>query len=228
MVNVSRLVMRLSAIGADGWFTLLLSNLVLAATLGLSLGLPLRYVVRTARNAPVLAPPGSMLVVLGMRLSKGAVTGDYVKRLERAISLYSDDSNRYILVVGGLTGASVVSEAAIGSEYLKSRGVCAEQISIEDASRHTLENLRNARSLMASNGFERLTIISSRYHLARSRVIAQGLGMKPDLCAAEDEFRLEVAAIPRLLLEAYYIHWYHTGAIWTHMTRSKNSLERIS
>jgi uncharacterized SAM-binding protein YcdF (DUF218 family) len=228
MVNVSRLVLRLSAIGADGWLTLLFSNMALAATLGLSLGLPLGHVVRTARNASVLAPPGSMLVVLGMRLGKGAVTGDYVKRLERAIRLSRDDSNRYILIVGGLTGTSVVSEAAVGSEYLVSRGVRAEQIRTEDASRHTLENLRNVRCLMELYGLDRFTIISSRYHLARSRIIAQGLGMNPDLCGAENEFRLKMAVLPRLLLEAYYIHWYYTGAIWSRLMRSKKSLERIS
>ncbi len=225
---MGRLALRLGAIGADGLFTLLLSNIVLAATLGLSLAWPLRHVVRTARNAPVSVSPGSMLVILGMRLANGTVTRDYALRLERARRIYSDDNSRHILIVGGVTGAAVVSEAAAGSEYLVSRGVRAEQILVEEASRHTLENLRNARSLMESTGFDRFSMISSRYHLARSLIIAQGLGLNPDLCGAEDEFRLQVAGLPRLLLEACYLHWYYTGAIWSRLTRSKKSLERIS
>jgi len=225
---VGLLTLRLGAIGADGLATLLLSNLVLVATLGLSLGWPLRHVVRTARNASVLAPAGSLLVVLGMRLREGVVTPDYALRLERARQLYSDNNSRYIMIVGGVTGAIAVSEAAAGSEYLVSRGLDAEKILIEDASHNTLENLRNARSLMESKGFGRFSMISSRYHLARSLIIAQGLGMNPDLCAAEDEFQLQAAWLPRLLLEACYIHWYYTGAIWSRLTRSKKSLERIS
>jgi len=225
---VDRLILRLGAVGADGLFTLFLSSLVVAATFGLSLGWPLRHVVRTARSAHITAATGSMLVVLGMRLGKGAVTGDYARRLERAIRLYRQDDKRTILVVGGSTGSSVASEAATGCDYLISRGVRAEQIHLEDASRDTLENLRNARCLMQSNGVARFTIVSSRYHLARCRIIAQGLGMHPDLCGAEDAFRLDMAGLPRLLLEAFYIHWYYTGAIWSHLTRNKKSLERIN
>jgi uncharacterized SAM-binding protein YcdF (DUF218 family) len=216
------------ALGADGLLTLLLSTLVLTATFGLSLGWALRHVVRTARRAPAMAPAGSMLVVLGMRLGRGAMTGDYARRLERAISLFRNDNSRVILVVGGCTGASDTSEAATGRDYLIAHGVHAEQIHIEDASRHTLENLRNVRCLMKSIDSDRFTIISSRYHLARSRIIAQGLGMNPDLCGAEDAFRLELAGLPRLLLEAFYIHWYYTGSIWSRLTRNRNSLERIS
>lgn len=225
---MARLVSRLGTIGADGLLTLLLSNIVLAATLGLSLAWPLRHVVRTARNAPVVVPPGSMLVILGMHLSDGTVTRDYALRLERARQLYSDDNSRYILIVGGVTGTAALSEAEAGSDYLVSRGVRAEKILVEEASRHTLENLRNARSLMKSRGVDRFSMISSRYHLARSQIIAQGLGMNPDLCGAEDQFRLQAAGLPRLLLEACYLHWYYTGAIWSRLTRSKKSLERIS
>lgn len=221
-------MLRLGALGADGLFTLLLSNIVLVGTIGLSLGWPLRYVIRTARNASVMATPGSVLVVLGMRLSKGSVTDDYVRRLERAIKLYYDDNNRYILIVGGLTDASLLTEASRGSEYLISCGVRPEQIFIEDASRHTLENLRNARAVMESNNFAKFTIITNRYHLARSLIIAEGLGMNPDLCGAEDCFKLAMTRLPCLLLEAYYIHWYRTGTIWSRLIRSEKSLERIS
>jgi uncharacterized SAM-binding protein YcdF (DUF218 family) len=226
--RVDRLVQRLGAVGADGLFTLFLSSLVLVATFGLSLGWPLRHVVRMARSAPVMAATGSMLVVLGMRLDKGTVTDDYARRLERAIRLYRQDDKRTILVVGGLTGSSIASEAATGCDYLTSRGVRAEQILLEDASRDTLENLRNARCLMKSNGVDRFTLISSRCHLARCRIIAQGLGLNPDLCGAEDVYRLEIAGMPLLLLEAFYIHWYYTGAIWSRLTRNNKSLERIS
>lgn len=225
---MDRLLPRLAAIGTDGLYTLLLSNLVLVLTAGLSLWWPLRNVVNTARNAPVAVPPDSALVVMGMRLDHGEVTGDYVTRLERAIRIYRDDGGCVVLIVGGLTGTATVSEASRGRDYLLTRGVCPEHILIEDASRNTLENLRNARSMLEVCGYREISIISNRYHLARSMKIARGLGMKAGLCGAEDECGPLAALLPRLLLEAYYIHWYHTGTVWSRLTRNRKSLERIS
>ena len=218
----------LGTIGVDGLFTLLLSNIVMVATAGMSLALPLSYVIRTARNSPSVSPSESLLVVLGMRMENGVISDDYSLRLKRAAKIYAKDNNKRILTVGGITDASMTSEASRGSEYLISCGVKPEHVSIEDRSRHTLENLRNVRALLHSNGFDQFTIITNRYHLARSFVIAQGLGLEPELCAAEDEFRIEPNMFFRLLLEAYYVHWYKTGSIWSHLIKNRKSLERIS
>ncbi len=220
--------MRLQAYGTDGLFTLLLSNIVIMVTAGLSLVLSLLYVIRIARSAPVSAMPESILVVLGVRLDNNKVNTDYQYRLDRVIGLCNEDSSHPVLVVGGNTGFSSVSEASMGVAYLVAQGISPERISVEDISQHTLENLRNIRSFMNSNGIDDFTIISNRYHLARVLVISRGLGMKPCLCAAENDFALELAKLPRLLLEAYYINWYHTGEIWSRLVRNRKSLERIS
>jgi uncharacterized SAM-binding protein YcdF (DUF218 family) len=149
-------------------------------------------------------------------------------RLERARKLCCSDRQRVALVVGGRTGTAGVTEAARGRQYLITRGMSPERVLVEDASRHTLENLRNARSLLMVKDLECCTLISNRYHLARCQVIARGLGMDPELCAAEDSFLPTLAMVPRLLLEAYYIHWYRTGALWSRLIHSKKSLARIS
>lgn len=215
-------------IGADGLVTLLLSNVVMLLTAGVSLGLSLTHVVRIARNARVVPSVDSVLVVLGMRLRDGEISPDYALRLKRAIEIFKHDHSRYILTVGGCTGGSLISEASKGSMYLISKGVEPGHILTEDASRHTLENLRNVRALLRAKNVSVFTIITNRYHLARSRVIAKGLGLTPELCAAEDEFSLSLVGLPRLLLEAYYIQWYWTGAAWSRITRNRKSLERIS
>ena len=218
----------LNTIGVDGFFTFFLSNIVMAATAGLSLGLSLFYVLRTARSAPVVPPSGSVLVVLGMRLNNGVISKDYAMRLTRARKIYLNDNKRLIVTVGGITDASDVSEASKGKQYLISYGANPEHILTEDESTHTLENLRNVRSLLKSNNLKKFTLITNRYHLARSLVISEGLGLKPHLCAAENELIVKLDMLPRLLLEAYYVHWYKTGAVWSRMIRNKKSLERIS
>ena len=215
------------SIGVDGLVTLMLSNVVILVTVGASLGLSLLYVIRTARNASSVSPSESVLVVLGMRMDKGKISEDYALRLKRAAKIYAKDKKRHVLAVGGVTDASMISEASRGREYLFSCGVNPEHVLIEDMSRHTLENLRNVRNLLQSKGLGHFTIITNRYHLARSLVIAEGLGLKPSLCAAEDDFRLGLIMLPRLLLEAYYVHWYKTGSIWSQLINNKKSLERI-
>ena len=226
--NLGKSIMRLEAIGADGLFTLVLSNIVVIATAGLSLGWSLLYVIRVAISAPVKSRPGSKLVVLGMRLDNDRISADYQSRLERVITLCNDNNNCHVLIVGGNTGSSRMTEASRGFEYLVERGVSPDRLSVDKQSRHTLENLRNVRYLMASNGIDDFTIISNRYHLARVLVIARGLGMNPCLCAAENAFLLKMKSLPRFLLEAYYIHWYHTGACWSRLIRNRKSLARIS
>lgn len=228
MFRADNLAMRLQAYGADGLLTLLLSNIVIMATAGLTLVLSLLYVTRIARSAPVTARTGSVLVVLGMRLDNNNVNIDYQYRLDRVIALCNEDSSHPVLVVGGNTSSTGVTEASMGVAYLVAEGINPERISVEVMSRHTLENLRNIRSFMNSNGVDDFTIISNRYHLARVLVISRGLGMKPCLSAAENDFVLEMAKLPRLLLEAYYINWYHTGAIWSRLVSNRKSLWRIS
>lgn len=229
-VKVKHFMSRTRTFGDDGLLTLLLSNVVLLLTAGLTLGWSLLYVIRVARTAETTASRDSVLLVMGLRLEKNDISRDYNKRLDRAVNLYNAARirNRYhnILVVGGLTGGQV-SEASLGRDCLIRQGIPMEHIDIEDASVHTLENLRNARAIMKSKGFEKITIITSRYHLARSMIIAEGLGMHPLLCGAEGSFSFMIRQIPRLLLEGYYIHWYYTGAMWSRITRNRKSLGRI-
>lgn len=213
---------------ADGLFTLLLSNAVIVVTGGVFFLLQLQRVVNTARRVTIRSRPASLLLVLGMRLRGGEVRKDYARRLDRALALYGEHPGSRILVLGGSPDGRTVTEADRGKAYLVSRGIDPDHILLEDASRHTLENLFNARRVLAAGAYERVTLISSRYHLARCQMIAAGLGLHPELCAAEDRFSPTAGLIPRLFLEAYYLHWYQTGAVWSRLVRSHGSLARIS
>ena len=213
--------------GADGLFTLLLSTVVVVATCGLSLGWPLRHILRAANNAPSKVPAASLLVVLGMRLRKKEVGPDYAVRLDRVIKLCREDNSRKILIVGGRTGNDEISEAEKGEEYLTASGINPEQIHLEQSSLNTLENLRNMRAMLIPNEADNIALITNRYHLARCELISRGLGLFPKLCGAEDRFVMSGALLVRLLMEAYYIHWYHTGVIWTRVSGSRKSLSRI-
>jgi uncharacterized SAM-binding protein YcdF (DUF218 family) len=213
--------------GWDGLAMLVLSNLLLLATLGLSGLWLLRRVWRIARDAPVAEVDGDWVVVLGARLIHDQVAPGYARRLRRAAALHQADPRRRILLVGGRTGGSV-SEAERGRDFLRALGLPVSSLFIEDQSLNTLDNLRQARRLLAGDGARPFVLVTSRYHLARGQALARGLGLRPVLCAAEDRLRLDPWTLWRLGLEAWYLHWYEVGKTWSRWTGSRHSLARIT
>ena len=225
--KMQRRFARQRAMGWDGLGTLLLSNILLLATLGLS-GLWLfRQVWRIARDTPFQVVESGWVVVLGVRLQGDQVSSDYACRLERAAALCRADSQRRILLVGGQTGGSV-SEAERGRQFLIKKGLPIDLLSIEDQSLHTLDNLRRARQVLGEDRTQSWVLVTSRYHLARSEILARGLGLHPVLCAAEEHLHLDPLVLWRLALEAGYLHWYKVGRAWALWTGRHRSLARIT
>ncbi len=221
-----RMMLYLRMLEGDGVFTLLLSNLVLIATFCVPLLFCFSRVLRVAQGASSDSTSGGLLVILGLCLKDNQATEDFISRLDRALLLYREMDDKKILLLGGVTKGNSVSEAECGRAYLLSRGVPKEDLSVEDQSRNTLENLRFARPVIKSGG--RAVFVSNRYHLARCSALARGLGLKHRLCAAEGEFRMSPEMLFRLAAEAYYIHWYMTGKYWSILTKNRKSLDRIS
>jgi len=219
--------MRLSvaAVGADGFKMLFISLLLVLGSGGLSLLWSLFYVLRVGRAAPCRPDNIAPVLVPGVRLVGGEVGDDFRLRLQRALALYQAGA-RELLLLGGVTGPGGVSEAAQGAAYLAARGVPRAALRLEERSRHTLENLRHARQLL--DVASAVTIVSNRYHLARLGVMAAGLGMPHTLCAAESDARWSMRRAGRLLLEAFYVHWYLTGRYWARLVRDRASEARIN
>ncbi|MCW8918366.1 MAG: YdcF family protein [Gammaproteobacteria bacterium] len=162
-----------------------------------------------------------------MRLLAGKPNPDFRLRLERAHHLHQQTGCR-LLLMGGVTGSETISEADAGKQFLVAQGIAPSALILEDGSRNTLENLRNSREQLRHGNIRRYALASNRYHLARCQALANGLGLYPALCAAEDHFMAAPSGWPRLLLEAFYLHWYHTGKWWSRLSRSRHSLSRIS
>lgn len=214
--------------GLDGAWTLLLSCTLMVGTLGLSWLAMLLHVWRVASQTPTQLIPKQWIVVLGKRLLGATVTLEYAARLRRAETLYKTAPGAQILVLGGHTSEGPFSEAQQGQNYLRQRGVPVGDIQLEDHSLHTLENLRNARDLLAGRLDQPLTLVTSRYHLARSQALATGLGLPHQLCAAEDELVWCPALCRHLVVESFFLHWYWVGRLWSTWTRNRKSLARIT
>jgi len=210
----------------DGLFTLLLSNVVLTVTLCIPLFFCFRRVLLVAQEATSDSASGELLVILGLCLKDNCATDGFIARLDRGVQLYQKAGNKKVLLLGGITKGNTVSEAECGRTYLLSQGVLEEDIYIEGQSRNTLENLHFARPVIKS--WRSIVFISNRYHLARCSLLAQGLGLEHQLCAAECKFHMSPEMLFRLVTEAYYCHWYMTGKYWSILTKNRKSLDRIS
>lgn len=216
-----------ASIGGDGYFTLILSNVLILCTAGISLLWYLKQVVKYATQTPSVTPNCDVLMVLGMRPDNDNPGEDFITRLNRAKTLFEVGSANKILIVGGKTGNNSKTEAQIGMEYLAGAGIPPDFILLEDHSRHTLENLSNARSVYLGKNEKSTSIITSRFHLARSHIMAKGLQLSHTMCGAEERFDTSLRNLLHIFVEAYFIHWYYTGKLWANSIRSEKSLRRI-
>lgn len=212
---------KLDSIETSGFVTLLLSNLVLFATLFTPMFWLYFRILRCAKTTDSNVQPCHSALVLGRRLTRGQADAKFIERLERGKQLLRGGQVGYVILLGGITGRNNISEAQAGRAYLLQQGIPDRQLLVEDKSRHTLENLRHAREMLLSAPNQPVALVSSRYHLARSAVLADGLGLKHTLCAAETEWRVDLPTLWLALVEAYYLHWYYTGKYWSLCTNQK-------
>lgn len=210
---------------------------VTAAACLLSCGLVyLGYVVhvwRVARNAPSVPVRGECVLVFGKHAPQGRLDADFQARLSRAASLWSSHAPGSVLLLGG-GPAGRPTEAALARDALHALGVPNDApLVLEDASRDTLQNLRNARSLLTAAAVDpdapprQVTLLSSRYHLARCALFARGLGLDWELCAAEPALPWHPATLWRIAGEAAYVCWLDIGARWARLIGHERILARL-
>lgn len=212
----------------DGLFTFLLTLLVIGGTLGLSLLVFYLHAWWIARTTVCEKHTDVCLLVFGKRLKQGAVDADYRLRLDKTIEFLKLNLHRSVILLGGPQRQGYLSEAKAGFDYLLKNGLNTPNIQLEQHSRNTLENLRQAREMLANENADSLVLITNRYHLARIRAIANSLGLKHRLCPAEAELSLTPAVIGKLAFEAFYILWFNTGKTWARLTCNRRMLQRVT
>lgn len=215
-------------IGADGHAMLALSGAIVLLSLGGSLLLALGMVLRTAWRTPASVPPAGHILVLGMRLAPDGTIGRHFRtRLQRAEAVWHGAPASEIVILGGQTTQGVPTEAAAGAAWLQARGLPADRLHLEDRSRHTLESLRYYRAQFPAEGKPAI-LITSRFHLARAAMLADGLRISHMLCAAETARGAILADLPRCLFEAVLIHWYVTGRSFAQLTGNRPMTAQIT
>ena len=232
---ISKAFFKDTAYGWDGLSTFIFSNILLFLSFGLGLLWLFIKVCILARKAPIM-PDGNVntktvWLVAGLCLRNNLPVEEFKVRLDRVVKLMSCGYEaEKILILGGISADNQVSEAKAGAEYLHRQGVPESLLVLEDQSRHTLENLQHARTLLEFMGrtHNSTLIISSRYHLCRILTLAQGLGLRLTPVAAENQLSLDVRTCLLIFKEAYFLHWYWSGRLWVFITGNRRSRARIT
>ena len=117
------------------------------------------------------------ILILGHRLEKdGKPSDDQIRRVNCAVEHWKQINEPLIMPCGGLTPGQTQTEAEVMRDLLIARGVPAEKIRLEDRSRITIENVRNAVALLGEG--KRVALVTSDYHVRRSVLTAMRAGFR--------------------------------------------------
>jgi uncharacterized SAM-binding protein YcdF (DUF218 family) len=121
-------------------------------------------------------PPADCAVVFGAAVTAGDRPGPAMtRRIATAAALYRDGKVKRLFLTGGRGGTGRGdSEAAVMEREAIAQGVSPADLTLEDTSRSTIENLRFTRPL--TSGCSSVLGISDGFHLARIRLLASQIG----------------------------------------------------
>jgi uncharacterized SAM-binding protein YcdF (DUF218 family) len=202
----------------DALHALAVALAVLLATGGLAYAAYFWLAWRVARRAGTQAR--GTLLVFGKQCIDGVPDADFQLRLQRARTLADAGGLTRVLLLGG---GDAPTEAEVAARTLRAGGWPeGVPLVLEDQSRDTLENLRQARRLLSDTG-EPVWLLSNRYHLARCALLAEGVGLRHACCAAEERPRFR----PVLLFEAALLMWVDLGRRWAVLIGHRRMAARL-
>ncbi len=149
----------------------LLAVLLLAGYYGVSL-YQVHHTGRTDQARAVDA-----IVVMGAAQYDGRPSAQLRARLDHAADLWRFGLAPIVVVTGGKQPGDRFTEADASTAYLIERGVPADVIVAENTSRTTYDSLVGVHSLLAERDFTTVLIVSDPFHLLRSRLIAEEVGL---------------------------------------------------
>lgn len=215
-------------IDIDGYSMLMVSTFVMIGTLGVSYLFCFKKIFHTAKNTAHHCSKNAMVCVLGKKLVNEKPDNEYLIRLQRAIHILSNNNDSQVLLLGGKTGNANISEAFAGKEFLLTNDIEPSIIYLEEASRNTLENIRNAIDLLVEKD-KKIVVVTNRYHLARAKQMSKGFGfgLDVDICAAEGKLNINFITLFKLMVEALHVHWYLSGYYYAHLTNNNRLIKRV-
>ena len=148
-------------------------------------------------------------IVLGAGLDGDQVSTRLRKRLDVA---YIELNNREIpiIVSGGQGSDELISEAEEMSQYLFNQGISSQRLILEDKSTSTQENLLLSSKIIPK-GKPQVVIITSDYHMFRSKMLAKRMGWQVQGASAHSLKKTLPKRVIReifAVLKDFFVHNY--------------------
>lgn len=129
--------------------------------------------------------PCDYVIVLGAGLLRDTPSRTLVDRLERTLVYLNNNPASVAIVTGGQGKRETITEALAMERWLISHSVEPSRIIKEDKAENTNENFENSLEIIESRGGGSCAVVSSDYHIYRSRRLAESKGINPVMLAAK-------------------------------------------
>ena len=147
--------------------------------------------------------------MLGAAIVDNRPSPVFAARLDHAIDLYAAGRVQGLVLTGGRSSEDYESEAAVARRYAMDRGVPPDAIAIEEVSRTTMSNLREARTVMTRIDAISALIVSDPLHLRRAMAMADRLDMQAHAAPTPySKYRSWQTRLPFLLREVLFVHYF--------------------
>lgn len=123
------------------------------------------------------------IVVLGAAQYDGRPSPQLEARLDHALTLWNEGVAPTLMVTGGKLPGDRFTEAEASRRYLVDRGVPEAAIMMENTGRTTYESLDAAAGDLLGAGLGEIVLVSDPFHLKRSQLIAESLGLDAKVSA---------------------------------------------
>jgi len=118
------------------------------------------------------------MIVLGAKVNGSKISENLKLRLDKAIDYYNKNNDIKIIISGGKTKNTDITESLAMKNYLVSKGVNSSNIIEENKATNTFENIMYSKKILDDmNNKGKVLIVTSDFHLFRGRIIASILGI---------------------------------------------------
>jgi uncharacterized SAM-binding protein YcdF (DUF218 family) len=121
--------------------------------------------------------PADAIVVLGAAQYDGRPSPVLRSRLDHALDLWTRQMAPTVILTGGQGKGDTTSEAAVGREYLRKKGIPAKAMLMETKGRSTAESLDGVARLMDSARLDNAIMVSDPFHMLRLQILSWQHGL---------------------------------------------------
>ncbi len=146
------------------------------------------YIVADGLNDEIAVADAA--VVLGNTVERDGQPSARLKaRLDKAVELYEKNLTGKIIVSGGF-GAEGFEETEVMRAFLVAKNIPETDIILDRDGYNTHKTAVSTKRIMEANGFRSVIIVSQYFHITRTRLAFQKVGIENIYAASADYFEL--------------------------------------